>query len=1180
MTAQSQNLIGYRYVLHEPLGQGGMGIVYRATDRLTGQQVALKRVHFPTQNDDTNARQDSQLSLANEFQTLSSLRHPYIISVLDYGFDEQNRPYFAMEFLESALPVTQYVTGKPLREKVRLFSEMLQALAYLHRRGIHHRDLKPDNAVVQLDGHLRLLDFGLAGLQNQALEDVAGTLAYMAPEIFYGQPASPLSDLYAAGVIAYEMFAGHHPFLAEDPTQLITDILITAPDTESLDIPRNLTNILERMLRKAPETRPVNAAQILSELSAFQEDIPLENVAVRESFLQAARFIGRDKELTLLENALKQLLQGKGSGWLIAGESGVGKTRLMDELRSRALIRGILVLRGQSVSEGSLPYHLWRDVIKRLILSSEVGDLEASILKEIVPDIPHLLQRPIPDAPEIQAKARQERLILTIADLFRRQNVPILLLLDDLQWIDESVQPLRYLRLMIEQMPLMIVGSYRDDEQTSLPELGVDVNIIKLQRLEEESIRQLSYSMLGEVGKQVEVIDLLKRETEGNIFFLIEVVRTLAEEAGALNLIGQMTLPGRVFSEGVKSVVSRRLQRIPTGAIPLLQKAAVAGRYLDLKLLELLAAPDGIALDQWLATCANSTVIELHNERWQFAHDRLREVVLEGIPAMRRPPLHEEIAHAIESIYRGHDNLPAQYTTLAHHYGKAGNLVKEREYARRAGEYAASRFATADALYYLQRALDMTPAKDYREQFEILCVREALADNVADHTLQTSDLVALEKLAKKLDNTARTEVALRYSMYYGVTGAYTRGITYARRAIRLAKENHLTSKMSEGHLRWGQCLTRQGRFAQAIDHLKDALTLARESGAEKHIAVILLTLGNASVDMGNYAESQNFYERSLETARRIGDYPNVSRALNNMGEVARYRYDFVTAHFCFEQAYQSFFETGNRRGIGTSLGNMGLAAIAQGHYLDAMRYYDLADINLRQTGDAYNEAWVRLGQGWVHAHLGRTDEGLKLLASSLDLSRRTEQRDVESWTLTTMAIVALDSGQTELARAQSRTAAQIGRELQGPPMEVYGLIAYGHALLALRETDAAYAAYKQALAIQTTLRDLRPAIEAMAGIAEIEFARGLDVVPVIDQLLSYTQWGYYDGGSHPLRVCHILYRLLTAFNDHRAQEVLHEAQSRYAQIRDSLSGTAYQETFAAHSALYKWIKDISAAPSP
>jgi tetratricopeptide (TPR) repeat protein len=292
-----------------------------------------------------------------------------------------------------------------------------------------------------------------------------------------------------------------------------------------------------------------------------------------------------------------------------------------------------------------------------------------------------------------------------------------------------------------------------------------------------------------------------------------------------------------------------------------------------------------------------------------------------------------------------------------------------------------------------------------------------------------------------------------------------------------------------------------------------------------------------------------------------------------MGEVARYRYDFVTAHFCFEQAYQSFYETGNRRGVGTSLGNMGLVAIGQCHFLDAVRYYEQADANLRQTGDAYNEAWVRLGQGWVLSHLGQTDEGLKLLNSSLELSRRTEQRDVESWTMSTLATIYLDTGKPDLARDLSRTAATMGRELQGPPMEVYGLIIHGHAQLALGDFEAAHTAYQDALTLQTSLRDLRPAIEAMAGLAEIEFARGLDVQERVDQLLGFTQWGYYDGGTHPLRVCHILYRLLTAMNDHRAQEVLREAQDRYTQISASLKGTPYQDTFGTKSPLYQWIRD-------
>jgi hypothetical protein len=101
----------------------------------------------------------------------------------------------------------------------------------------------------------------------------------------------------------------------------------------------------------------------------------------------------------------------------------------------------------------------------------------------------------------------------------------------------------------------------------------------------------------------------------------------------------------------------------------------------------------------------------------------------------------------------------------------------------------------------------------------------------------------------------------------------------------------------------------------------------------------------------------------------------------------------------------------------------------------------------------------------------------------------------------------------------------------------------------------------------------------MAGVAEIDYARGRDVRDRIDQLLGYTQWGYYDGASHPLRVCHVLYRILSALNDHRANEVLREARERYDFIQTSLKNTPFQETFATKSALYQWIKDTKTAPS-
>jgi serine/threonine protein kinase len=196
MTKNIPEIIGKRYRVQNELGEGGMGIVYRAYDRLTGQTVALKMVTTPSQLlqfSTLSEGMDFKLALAQEFKTLASLRHPHIISVLDYGF-EDGQPYYTMELLENPRNILQAGRHRSNINRIDLIIQVVQALAYLHRRGIIHRDLKADNVLVGEDGQVQVVDFGLATARdfvNHKDNQVVGTLSYIAPEVLMSNvPAS------------------------------------------------------------------------------------------------------------------------------------------------------------------------------------------------------------------------------------------------------------------------------------------------------------------------------------------------------------------------------------------------------------------------------------------------------------------------------------------------------------------------------------------------------------------------------------------------------------------------------------------------------------------------------------------------------------------------------------------------------------------------------------------------------------------------------------------------------------------------------------------------------------------------------------------------------------------------------------------------------------------------------
>lgn len=984
MSTQPQPmLLGRRYRLHHKLGQGGMGAVYHAHDRLTGAAVALKqiRVDAPMLNAIRHASQteeDPLLALANEFQVMASLRHPHIVSVYDYGFDTRGQPYFTMTLLDNAQSLTEAARDLPQTAQLDLLSQTLQALAYIHRRGILHRDLKPSNVLVK-DGTVYLVDFGLAQEHTgAAFAPVVGTLAYLAPEILADVPASRASDLYAFGVIAYEVLVGKHPFEGLEIYDLISRITRGDIDISALDLAPHLKLVLLRLLQKDPASRYQNAESVLHDLTASGASSAHETAEIRESYLQAARFVGRERELARLREAF-ETVNTRGSGWLIGGESGVGKSRLVNELRALALVGGALVLVGQGVSDGGLPYQLWRDIARRLVLMGELSGTEAAALRQLVPDIETLIEQDVPPLTESDTAELQRQLFQAMEHLLRQALAvqPVLIILEDLQWAVESLALLRALLPLMYEHPLMIIGTYRDDESPSLSDRLPDFTVLPLHRLTHDEIERLSASMLGDVAIRPMVVDLLQRETEGNVFFLVEVVRALAQEAGSLGDIGIVTLPTNVMSGGIQRIVQYRLERVPQWARAWLDVAAVMGRRIDEAVMR--AAAPALDLERWLQACADAAVLEVNDNAYRFAHDKLREGVLAELDDTRRQDVNRIVAESIERAYP--DSLTDYALVLAQHWGAAGNELKEAHYSLIAAHegYEFDDFITALQLY--QRALALN-AHQYTDNPD-----KALADLYF--------------------GLGRASFGL--SDYQGAVHWQTQALEQYRRIGDPFGQADATYALGEVDLR-------QSRYDRARERIQESLDVFRTLDVPKKIAYSLMTLGIIHSQRDQLDEAIPIFEESLTMMRATGDQRAIGRALNNLAVIHDMSGHLKQAIEIHHESLELRRRINDRLGIVYSLANLGAAHNVLGDYDLALAQLEEAYQRSLPLGERQTTAAILSTLGDVYHKLKNYNEAERYQHEALTMRRHLNDQRGMSHCLIELALLACDQHNSQKAR--------------------------------------------------------------------------------------------------------------------------------------------------------------------
>ncbi len=260
-----------KYVLQQALGTGSMGVVYRAYDPIIDRIVALKTLHHELMEG-----ADGAMFLARfqrEVKAAGRCNHPNIVMVYDYG-EDQGRPFIAMEYIEGE-SLCQAMRGQPIALSVVsvVMMQLLAALAYAHKQNVIHRDIKPANLMMLRNGQLKVTDFGIASLnRGQTLTmQTVGTPCYMAPEQFLGHKPTPLSDLYSAAVVMYEMLSGLRPFRGPSLTELVHQVHYEPLPPLPYKLPSKLRAVVSKALSRDPAARFPSAKAFAQ---AIHEAIP------------------------------------------------------------------------------------------------------------------------------------------------------------------------------------------------------------------------------------------------------------------------------------------------------------------------------------------------------------------------------------------------------------------------------------------------------------------------------------------------------------------------------------------------------------------------------------------------------------------------------------------------------------------------------------------------------------------------------------------------------------------------------------------------------------------------------------------------------------------------------------------------------------------------------------------
>ncbi|MGI8837210.1 MAG: protein kinase domain-containing protein [Pyrinomonadaceae bacterium] len=1085
-----------RYRLDSEIGRGGMGIVYRATDLELHREVAVKVL--PTATSSIEARQ----RLMREARAAAALNHPHIVSVHDVG-EANGSPFFVMELVHG--PSLAKAPPAELSRLVDIARQICAALEHAHANSIVHRDLKPDNILLSassLNGSVKLADLGLALPADAARISraglIVGTAAYMAPEQALGQTVDGRTDLYALGVLLYEMATGRVPFIGNDPLAVVSQHVhasVVPPRVLRPELPRALEAVILKLLAKDPAQRFATAAETsiaLRDSLTAEEVLTVKETPATVAILDAlsrGRLVGRTAELAEAIELWHHARQGRGHAVLFSGEPGAGKTRLARELTIHAAVDGATVLSGGCYEyEATTPYLPFVEAFRRLVreekddaaLRTKLGDAAPQIAK-LAPEIQTRLG-PFPERAELPP--HEERLLFfdAVVNAFVRLagTKGLLFYADDLHWADRgTLWLLGHLLRQLRTERVLIVGAYRETELDRAHPLAkslVDWNRerlmtrIALKRFDAEETSAQLGALLGE-NVSGDFSDAVFRETEGNPFFVEEVLKSLIEKGSVRRESGRWQrcdVDQLVIPQSMKEAIGSRLDRVSQEANEVLRAGAVLGKTFTFAELQSASGEqsEDVLLDALDEAVGAQLIAANRSDSFTFTHDKIREVLYEELNPIRRRRLHRQAAVGLE---RKRSTSHCAVEKLAHHYIQAGDYERGLNYAKQAAAEAERVFAFDEAIAAYRRARDCAEALGMID--EQLAQEEAMGKSYLLHGEMIPAGEHFERaLALATDPPERARLQCEAAASLVATGN-PRGLEHIREALAVLDPENNPLETANALSIEGRFHHLAGRHGKAIELLERAAALVAPSAAAATVSTfaapmisqvyaflaggyqhsglfddadrwarrtlefgiahnILFAqaigyefLGEDAVHKGEYEKGLEYAAHELEIVeklhsreRRAWTYLVASWSLLYSGNLERADKEFTEGIALAESV-------GEVRVAGLMKGNYAVLQVRQGRFDEALQTALENFAQAEASGLLYSRFEGQRSLAEVRRQRGELDEAKAVCMKAFDLVSETESRVSQLWLGPLYIGVLLESAKAAAFAGQAGEAA-------------------------------------------------------------------------------------------------------------------------------------------------------------